>query len=650
MKIRITDWRCENLRIGKGIESIELGNPPARWSLIQMPNGAGKTSTMTLIRAVLGGEKLSPESVRGFRASDTVEAGVFELGLLIDGRHQDAPKRYRLTADFDFNDGSYRYSTLRAEPRGGGREPGLLLPSDLKHILRSEFIKLFVFDGELARDIRDLGKAAADRAIRTLYQLDDIATLRQRVGKAVKERQDLLARTSAKTKQAVSRHRTLVARATTVLRSLESALTDKASSHAALRKELKDVRTKIDSHIARNGDLEERRSQLVSQAHDLAGDIRMSTSQAFLAFRNPAILSSVIRSRLKDLGETLTRARLPKSVSSDFFEEIADDGECICGRPIGDTERAALSQRKEQYLAQDQISAIATMKERLNSTAATGTSFLDSCDILQTKLETLQANEKAMARLRQEAEERGDEDMRPLTERENAIKFELATLEAEIERLKTGDAVTQGAHQCTKENNIPLARQYRDERQKILDEVLESYELSCRRDLLLDQLQRIEQTALEDLREVIRQETNKRLTTLVPLEDLRVAKIAGALELGSKKASTKDDVSEGQSLAVAYAFLTALLSNAPYDLPFIVDSPVVSLDLDVRKEVSRLIPKLFGQMILFVISSEQAAFAETFYEREDTRFVTLRQTANGHVETHYGLEEFRRHSTDRVNT
>ena len=605
---------------------------------------------MTLIRAVLGGEKLSPESVRGFRASDAVETGVFELGLLIDGRHQDAPKRYRLTVNFDFTDGSYRYSTLRSEPRGGGREPGLLLPSDLKHVLKSEFIRLFVFDGELARDIRDLSKVAADRAIRTLYQLDDIGTLQQRVDKAVAERQEALARTSGKTKHAVSRHQTLVDRAATVLRALDSDLTRKASSRTALRKELKEVRAEIDSHIARNGDLEERRSQLVSQAHDLAGDIRMSTSQAFLAFRNPATLSSVITSRLKDLGETLTRARLPKSVSSDFFEEIADDGECICGRPIGEAERATLSQRKEQYLAQDQISAIATMKERLNSTAATGTSFLDSCDMLQTKLEARQANEKAMARLRQEAEERGDENMRPLTEREDAIKIALATLETEIERLTTADPVKQVAYQCTKDNNIPLARYYRDERQKTLDEARESYELSCRRDLLLGQLQRIEQQALEDLREVIRQKTNERLTTLVQLEDLRVSRIAGALELGSKKASSKDDVSEGQSLSVAYAFLTALLSNAPYDLPFIVDSPVVSLDLDVRKEVSRLIPKLFGQMILFVISSEQAAFAETFYDREDTQFVTLRQTTNGHVETHYGLEEFRRQSTDRVTT
>lgn len=650
MKIRITDWRCENLRIGEGVESFELGDPPARWSLIQMPNGLGKTSTMTLIRAVLGEEKLSPEKVRGFRASDSVKTGVFELGLLIEGRSGDPSKHYRLTANFDFKDGNCQYSTLRSEERGGGREPGLILPPDLKHILKPEFIRLFVFDGELARDIRDLNKAAADRAIRTLYQLDDISTLQELVTNEVSNLQQALERTSGKTQKGVSRHQNLVDDAMNQLKALEKDLREKGIKYTKHEEERAAVSAEINSHIARNGDLEARRVRLVEEAENLDGDIQSSTSQAFQAFRNPATLSPAIKFRLTDLGTTLTRARLPKSVSSDFFEEVAEEGECICGRPIGPAERAVLAERKEQYLAQDQISAIATMKERLNSSAATETSFPDSCEILQEKLEARQANRKAMARLKQEAEERGDGDIRPLMERESEIKVNLGKLETEIEVLETADLVKQKAHQCTNRTNVPLARRYLAECKATLDEVEASYRLSRQRDRLLDQLSRVESKALTDLREVIRNETNERLATLVQMEDLRVERIDGALELSSNKASTKDDVSEGQSLSVAYAFLTALLSEAPFELPFIVDSPAVSLDLEVRKEVSRLIPTLFDQMILFVISSEQAAFAENFFEREDTRFITLRQTGNGRVETCYGLEEFRRQAADGETT
>ncbi len=255
-----------------------------------------------------------------------------------------------------------------------------------------------------------------------------------------------------------------------------------------------------------------------------------------------------------------------------------------------------------------------------------------------------------MARLKLEAEERGDENMRSLMKQEEVINIKLPTLESDIEILETADPMKQRAHQCNKRTNIPLARHYRDDCKATLDQVEASYRLSLQRDRLLDQLRRIETQALTDLREVIRKDTNDRLATLVQMEDLRVERIDGALELSSNKASSKDDVSEGQSLSVAYAFLAALLSKAPFELPFIVDSPAVSLDLDVRKEVSRVIPTLFEQMVLFVISSEQAAFAENFYEREDTRFITLRQTANGSVETRYGLEEFRRQTADGETT
>ena len=155
--------------------------------------------------------------------------------------------------------------------------------------------------------------------------------------------------------------------------------------------------------------------------------------------------------------------------------------------------------------------------------------------------------------------------MRPLTEREGEITGQLAgACETEIEHLETADPVKQRSHQCTQRTNIPLARRYREDCKATLDQVEASYRLSRQRDRLLDQLRRIETKALADLREVIREETNDRLATLVQMEDLRVERIDGALELSSNKASSKDDVSEGQSLSVAYAFLTALLSKAPF--------------------------------------------------------------------------------------
>ena len=165
--------------------------------------------------------------------------------------------------------------------------------------------------------------------------------------------------------------------------------------------------------------------------------------------------------------------------------------------------------------------------------------------------------------------------------------------------------------------------------------------LARQRDVLVGQLNEIENRALQELRETIRTTTNNRLENLVQMEQLRVDKIDGALSLTSDRVAKRKGISEGQSLSVAYAFLTSLLSEAPFELPFIVDSPAVSLDLEVRREVGRIIPDLFDQMIMFVLSSEQAGFSETFYGRDNTCFVSLSKAEGGGILCEYGLEAFK---------
>lgn len=152
----------------------------------------------------------------------------------------------------------------------------------------------------------------------------------------------------------------------------------------------------------------------------------------------------------------------------------------------------------------------------------------------------------------------------------------------------------------------------------------------------------IADSALNRLRERVKKATNEKLTRLIPSESLQVARIGGALELESTRLATKAGVSEGQSLAVAYAFLTSLLAEAPYQLPFIVDSPAVSLDTRVRREVGELIPTLFGQMIMFVISSEREGFADAFYERKGVRFLTLWRETEEVTQVRDGLPFFRK--------
>ena len=62
----------------------------------------------------------------------------------------------------------------------------------------------------------------------------------------------------------------------------------------------------------------------------------------------------------------------------------------------------------------------------------------------------------------------------------------------------------------------------------------------------------------------------------------------------------------------------------------------------MRREVGRIIPDLFDQMVMFVLTSEQAGFSETFYERKDTCFVSLSKAPGGSILLEYGMEAFKR--------
>ena len=84
MKVEVIGWRAKNLRGYLRDVDIDLGAPSKRWTLLQMPNGTGKTTTMALLRLALNGSAISNEEVMGFRADDTVADGLFALTLEID--------------------------------------------------------------------------------------------------------------------------------------------------------------------------------------------------------------------------------------------------------------------------------------------------------------------------------------------------------------------------------------------------------------------------------------------------------------------------------------------------------------------------------------------------------------------------------------
>ena len=88
----------------------------------------------------------------------------------------------------------------------------------------------------------------------------------------------------------------------------------------------------------------------------------------------------------------------------------------------------------------------------------------------------------------------------------------------------------------------------------------------------------------------------------MPDNAIRVQRVERCLVLEGQEGG-----SAGETLSIAYAFLSTLFTRVEHQLPFVVDSPAGPIDLRVRT-ISELIPRLARQFVAFTISSERQTF------------------------------------------
>ncbi|HEX6037785.1 AAA family ATPase [Longimicrobium sp.] len=636
MDVRIQGWRYENIRGGMRDVEIDFGHAPPRWVLIQMPNGTGKTTTMALFRAVLAGEPLPGSVVRNFRPDEETENGRFELRLLIDGRP------VRLELRLNYQSGEATYWTTRAALTAGGVEEGRILPDELGRLITPEFTRLFVFDGEMAKQIRNVGMDRAASAVRMLYRLDKLQELERRVDRLVTEEQARVAAiSSAQTPQGLRQLESRFQTAQDTVARLEAEEKRLRGRIAAAEKEQERLSVARTDRLRADQGLRDRVQQITEAQQTVEREIVELAKRTLSTLRSPAMLHPRVLARLRNLGGKMERLKLPKTMSAEFFEELAEHTECVCGRPIGAEERQAILDRAHEYLAENQISVINAMKLAVRHSEADPREVTEEVNGLRSRLRTRHQLAQQLEELQERQIESGDDELARLQSQTEALERQLEKDNDALKRLTVRDPSLQRSLGVDWKSNLPLARAQRNERQEAWHTATNTRRFLVQARRTASLIRSIEENAFERLCERVRKATNAKIATFLPSESIRVSRIHGALEIATERLAAKADLSEGQSLAVAYAFLTSLFEDAPYRLPFIVDSPAVSLDIAVRREVGELIPDLFEQMIMFVISSERSGFADAFYDRPGVQYVTLWRETEDRTAVEFGLDRFR---------
>ena len=171
-------------------------------TLVQMPNGTGKTTTLTMLRAALSGsaKEWNSEKIRELRRSgESAKSGQFVVKIAVNNN----ALTFEVNLNFDRGKVEYRTSY------GTGIREGFFPPPMLMKFLNPEFVNLFVFDGELASNLLDSKQTRARSAIDSLFQL----SLLEEVAKAFQENWEKHAESAtAKSNQGLNRRRNTLKR------------------------------------------------------------------------------------------------------------------------------------------------------------------------------------------------------------------------------------------------------------------------------------------------------------------------------------------------------------------------------------------------------------------------------------------------------
>lgn len=630
--MRILGWTAEGLRCpDHEIDCCSSQGDPYGVTLIQMPNGTGKTTTLNLLRAALSGAAATGTwdraRIRGLqKKGSSVPEGFFELRLTLND------KRITIRMNFDFDAGSVEYKTTW----GSGQEEGFNPPFELRRFMNEDFVNFYIFDGELADNLLSKEHTDAEQAVESLFQVHLLGRMANKVSAYWDEQ----------TRNVTAKDDTGYTRRKNRLDAWRKRRADLLGGKAKLEKELSETieqLTRQEDRYKREITKEEDRAKKIEKAEGVVDRLRNEVHQGSLSLldemRSPQALSSAFATAMFELKSGLDRVKLPESAAREFFEELAAETDCVCGRPIDAHIRTVIRERAQQYLGSEDVSLLNTMKSAISD--AVGQSRTEAADELVVTIKDvtglvtkLQSAQNELDELKHAAE-RSDPDVMKAKDEIDRLKGEHDRLQNDLRRYEGKDDKVRLDRVNTVNPDQVFAIRTIEEGIAILEEqvaeVTNTRALRQKRDILKQIISSVHEKAKKAITAEIRDEANERIEKLMPYNNIRIEEIDRCLILRGQAGG-----SVGETLSVGYAFLSTLFDRAnQHQLPFVVDSPANPIDFEIREKIGELVPKLTGQFIAFMISSEREKFLTSLKKASNgsIQYLTLFRKGASHLET-----------------
>lgn len=627
MKMSILGIEYKNIRKISELKLsfVDANGKSIKNNFVMMANGTGKTTTMELIKGLMDGSAAdwSAKKIKIFAPTTShSDVGVFSIAVKFDER------QYKYFLYMNYKTGTANIKTTTTTL--GGMEDGRHLPDGLKGIFTPEFVRRFVFDGEQAEKTMDSSSNEAEETIRYLYRLDELDEIIATNQRILSEIQD--AEGSKGSKSSLSNLRTRQEGVKTTISKLQKRAAHLRKDIKTFEDERKEKITQRDALDKNYETLNQEKQEILNLQQHNKDSIDAQISEIIRLSKSPYLISQEFCDRMYGLGSSMTKLKLPKTISKDFFVELAHAKDCICGRCIGESEKKTILENAEKYLGSDQQSVLNAIKSSLMAC-----SYDSSLSDAFTELSKLreEAN-RLQTRLNTNAEKllkAGGEEAAKLKARTDELEKYIAVSKYQLDIIESKD---ENNEELTEDNNLYKAQLlYKDYEHKIASATRTNGAL-YRKEVVESLVFAIKEQATAELKKEIIRKANEKIQKVITDDVIEIDNIDRYIKLKERSGA-----SQGQTLGIAYCFLGTLFEDSELEFPFIIDSPTGSMDFDKREAVADIIPKVFNQMISFVQSAEVKRFADRFYDNPDAQYLTIVVSpSSGMVEVHEGIDFF----------
>lgn len=299
--------------------------------------------------------------------------------------------------------------------------------------------------------------------------------------------------------------------------------------------------------------------------------------------KSPYLISPKFNERMCELAGNMTKLKLPKNTSKDFFVELSKVDTCVCGRKIKERERECILINAENYLGSEQQSVLNVIKSSLNSN-----SYDERLHEEYKRLKTLREEENRLqTRLNSNDEkliEAGGKKAVELTKQIEELGQKIAIAKSQLSDIESKD---ESREDLTENTNIHKACLAYEEYEKKIAAATRTSDALRRKDIVKKLLLDIKHNATVELKKEIVLKTNEKLKEVIKDDDIEIEDVDKYIKL-----TNRDGASEGQTLVIAYCFLGTLFEDAELEFPFVIDSPTGKMDFDKRQAVADIIPKV----------------------------------------------------------